>query len=173
MIAPSRSLASTTRDLNTTSNAVRLSRTSSSELLSTTGLCATSEQQRSKSKRTGLQLSLLRCALGWMRQSRPLVIGLNFCQAKARDTVGRQRDVVVAFSSMANQQPLFLFQIFQSTNDVGIGIFGRAIEEFPGQNARLASLLEKVDHVALDLFQAVSFHCSPRYLVSCRGKMMR
>src|ERR1041384_1865737 len=107
--------------------------------------------REARARGQGLQLSLLRCALGWMRESRPRVFGLNLCQAKARDTVGRQRDVVVAFSSMANQHPLFLFKIFKSWTDVGIGIFGRAMEDSRGQNARLASLLEKVDHVALDL----------------------
>src|ERR1051326_370127 len=168
MIAPSRSLTSTTRDLNTTSNALRLSRTSSSELLSATGLCATSEKQRSKIKRMGLTafitcraLHHLRRALGRMRQKRPLVIILNFRQTKAHESLVRQRDVVVAFSRMAHQQALLLFQIFKSTNDVGVGIGGRAIKEFAGQNARLPSLLEKVDHVALNLFQPMPFHCSP------------
>src|SRR6185369_4360157 len=115
MISRSRSLTSSTRDLNTTSNALRLSRTSSSELFSTTVVCAAAITQRSKSKRIEFTAFILlydfysshhlRCALRWMRQSGQLVFILYLLETEDCNSFSSQGNVIVTFSRVSDQQP--------------------------------------------------------------------
>src|SRR5215204_1986774 len=59
MMARSASEASITRDLNTTSKALCLSRTSTNELASATGSCAAAEKQRTNRSREGVNTFIL------------------------------------------------------------------------------------------------------------------
>src|SRR5262249_50752841 len=82
-----------------------------------------------------LHLHSLRGALWRMRHGRYVVFDVGLLETEAFETLGRQGDVVIARTSMAYQQTLFLFQVFQRPDDVGIRIGAGAIKQFLCQDA--------------------------------------
>src|SRR6185437_15374913 len=146
MMARSRSEASRTRDLNTTSNALRLSRTSANELASPIGACAVAQKESTNRSRVGVKtfillkllLHRLRGALWGMRNG-PNVVVFEVCrlETEAFDSLGREGNIVVALACMTHEETLFLFQVFQCPDKVGIRVGAGACKESLCQYARM------------------------------------
>src|ERR1043165_9344214 len=151
MMARSLSETSSTRDLNTTSNALRLSRTSANELASPIGACAVAQKEITSRSRVGVKtfillkllLHRLRGALWGMRHGRNVVFAVCRLETEAFDSLGRQGNIVVALACMTNEETLFLFQVFQCPDNVGIRVGGGACKEFLCQYARLLLFLKE------------------------------
>src|SRR5689334_17293183 len=63
---------------------------------------------------------------------------------------------------MAHEEALRLFEVFECSDDIGVGKLGGAVEQFLRRNARAAGGLEEAKHVLLDLLESSSVHVLPR-----------
>src|SRR5689334_5550957 len=63
---------------------------------------------------------------------------------------------------MAHEEALRLFEVFECSDDIGVGKLGGAVEQFLRRNARAAAGLEEAKHVWLNLLESSSVHVVPR-----------
>ena len=78
-----------------------------------------------------------------MGHGRYVVFDGCLLEAEMGDSLGRQRNIVVAVARMAYQQTLFLFKVFQRPDEVRIRVGAGASKEFLCQNACVLLFLKE------------------------------
>ena len=82
-------------------------------------------------------------------------------EADGRGALGRQRNVIVAFLGVPDEQTLRFFEVFQRADEIRVGKLGGAGEEFFSQNVRACLALKEGQHVFFNLLESSSIHFFP------------
>lgn len=94
-----------------------------------------------------------------MRRRR--VLNVRLLQPDVDHTLRRERNVIVSFGSMPDDQPVRLFQIFERPDEIGVRILGSAVKQLFRQHLRLLSFLKEAQNIALNALESLLFHAYP------------